>query len=1446
LSANGPFCATGAGQLTFTATSGTGPFTVVYNDGVANRSVSVASGTAFATFQTPVLSTTTYTLVSVTDANTCIRSSGFTGGSVTITVTPLPQGSLSANGPFCATGAGQLTFTATSGTGPFTVVYNDGVANRSVSVASGTAFATAVTPVLSTTTYTLVSVTDANTCIRSSGFTGGSATITVTPLPQGTLSANGPFCATGAGQLTFTATSGTGPFTVVYNDGVANRSVSVASGTAFATAVTPVLSTTTYTLVSVTDANTCIRSSGFTGGSATITVTPLPQGSLSANGPFCATGAGQLTFTSTSGTGPFTVVYNDGVANRSVSVASGTAFATFQTPVLSTTTYTLVSVTDANTCIRSSGFTGGSATITVNPLPQGSLSANGPFCATGAGQLTFTATSGTGPFTVVYNDGVANRSVSVASGTAFATAVTPVLSTTTYTLVSVTDANTCVRSSGFTGGSATITVTPLPQGTLSANGPFCATGAGQLTFTATSGTGPFTVVYNDGVANRSVSVASGTAFATVVTPVLSTTTYTLVSVTDANTCVRSSGFTGGSATITVTPLPQGTLSANGPFCATGGGQLTFTATSGTGPFTVVYNDGVANRSVSVASGTAFATAVTPVLSTTTYTLVSVTDANTCIRSSGFTGGSATITVNPLPVPVFSVQPGATVCVDDSVTYTTLAGQTNYLWTVPGVAGTDYNITSGGISTTNNTVTLQWKITGNKTVMVSYSSNGCAAVVSASNSTNVTKTQPGIVNGGAHVCSGDPSPLLTLSGYNGTIVRWEYAESLPYVWQSISHTGVAYQPGILLTSTSYRAVIKNGTCAEDFSIETRIDIDSRPSTPVPGTIVPPTCVNPTGSVVLNGLITGPNVIINQTGTSLQTYTDFGAGYTVTNLSPGTYYFTIQDGANCPSLPTTGIVIVPPVTNIWNGSVWSNGSPPIETDGVEFAGNYQTTGNLSACSCIVHPGVNVTVKSNHTLTIDNFLNNNGGTLIFENNASLLQVNNSVNTGNIFYKRDTPPVRRYDFTYWSSPVTRTPAFTLHDLSPNTLIDKYERYDPLTGWIIINNGTAPMLAGVGYTVRAPQNYDINNPVVYNASFEGVPNNGPYNISLGAAEKWSLLGNPYPSAIYADQFIVDNTANVYGTLYFWTHNSAPNSTTYQYNSEDYATYNLSGSVVIGNMTGDGATTPGNQNPPLGYIAAGQSFFVKSKTGQNAVFTNSMRISGNNTQFFKDANSKNEKNRVWLNLTNTQGAFKQLLVGYIEGATDGWDTNYDGITADANKYLDFYSINGDLKLVIQGRALPFKNSDIVPLGYRSAIAGDFTIAIDHADGQLSTQPIFLEDKTTGVMHDLRASNYTFTTTTGIFADRFVLRYSKTLGVEDFDKNEDNVIAFVKNKNIKVSSLKDAINEVVIYDVSGKMLYDKKKIGNTELQITNLQSGNQVLFVKVILENGYVSTKKVVF
>ncbi len=307
------------------------------------------------------------------------------------------QGSLTTN----------LTYTGTTGSpNRYSLVYDDPAFTDRINVVlAGSPIGLNIpagTPV-GVYTATLTVWNNVDMCISGSY----PVSITVTTLPQGTLTANGPFCGTGAGMLTWTATSGTGPYTVIYNDGTANRTANgVVSGVPFAVFTTPVTSTTTYTLVSVEDATTCIRSAGFTGGAATITVNPQPQGSLASNGPFCITGAGMLTWTATSGTGPYTVIYNDGTADRTENgVVSGTPFAVFTTPVTSTTTYTLVSVEDATTCIRSAGFTGGAATITVNPQPQGSLASNGPFCITGAGMLTWTATSGTGPYTVIYNDG---------------------------------------------------------------------------------------------------------------------------------------------------------------------------------------------------------------------------------------------------------------------------------------------------------------------------------------------------------------------------------------------------------------------------------------------------------------------------------------------------------------------------------------------------------------------------------------------------------------------------------------------------------------------------------------------------------------------------------------------------------------------------------------------------------------------------------------------------------------------------------------------------------------------------------------------------------------------------------------------------------------------------------------------------------------------------------
>src|SRR5690606_32385655 len=124
----------------------------------------------------------------------------------------------------------------------------------------------------------------------------------------------------------------------------------------------------------------------------------------------------------------------------------------------------------------------------------------------------------------------------------------------------------------------------------------------------------------------------------------------------------------------------------------------------------------------------------------------------------------------------------------------------------------------------------------------------------------------------------------------------------------------------------------------------------------------------------------------------------------------------------------------------------------------------------------------------------------------------------------------------------------------------------------------------------------------------------------------------------------------------------------------------------------------------------------------------------------------------------TQGAFSQALVGYADGATDGLDRSFDGV-AMASNTVSLYSLADDVKLGIQGFALPFEIEDLIPMGYSSTTAGSYTIGIYHVDGVFTNQKVYLEDKLLNTIHDLTVEPYEFATEAGTFDTRFVLRFT---------------------------------------------------------------------------------------
>ena len=248
-----------------------------------------------------------------------------------------------------------------------------------------------------------------------------------------------------------------------------------------------------------------------------------------------------------------------------------------------------------------------------------------------------------------------------------------------------------------------------------------------------------------------------------------------------------------------------------------------------------------------------------------------------------------------------------------------------------------------------------------------------------------------------------------------------------------------------------------------------------------------------------------------------------------------------------------------------------------------------------------------------------------------------------------------------------------------------------------------------------------------------------------------------------------------------------------------------------------------------------------------------MRETQNNNNFYRTKNTKKvkdlERHRIWLDITNsalTTGG--QTMVGYIENATNGYDLGYDSNLFDDKRPLLIYSMLGIDTMAIQGRALPFSDSDTVPIGYYTKEADNVTLSVNHVDGLfLDNQGVYLEDKLLNVIHDIKSNPYVFASAAGTFNDRFVLRYTDgSLGVKKRDALVNKVLVSNKNKQIHINSLVETIGQVVIYDLLGKQIYQKANVNSNELSIANLVSSHQTLVVKTTLQNGTTVTDKIVY
>ncbi|MBK9484510.1 MAG: LamG domain-containing protein [Chitinophagaceae bacterium] len=347
----------------------------------------------------------------------------------------------------CAGGTANLTTTITGGVSPYTVVYTDGTTNFTVNnYVSGTNIP--VTP-SGTTSYSLVSVTDATACVGSGN--SGNPTITVTPLPAATISyAGSPYCSN-AGTATVTRTGTAGG---TYSS-TAGLTINATTGDVTLGTSTPGTYTVTYTIAASGGCSVVTATT-------TITITQLPAATISyAGSPYCSN-AGTATVTRTGTAGG---TYS---STAGLTINATTGDVTLGTSTPGTSRYTIAAsggcpvVTATNT------------TITIIQLPAATISyAGSPYCSNaGTANVTRTGTAG-GTYS-----STAGLTINAATGDVTLGTSTPGTYTVTYTIAASGGCSVVTATT-------TITITQLPAATISYTGsPYCSN-AGTATVTRT-------------------------------------------------------------------------------------------------------------------------------------------------------------------------------------------------------------------------------------------------------------------------------------------------------------------------------------------------------------------------------------------------------------------------------------------------------------------------------------------------------------------------------------------------------------------------------------------------------------------------------------------------------------------------------------------------------------------------------------------------------------------------------------------------------------------------------------------------------------------------------------------------------------------------------------------------------------------------------------------------
>jgi hypothetical protein len=118
----------------------------------------------------------------------------------------------------------------------------------------------------------------------------------------------------------------------------------------------------------------------------------------------------------------------------------------------------------------------------------------------------------------------------------------------------------------------------------------------------------------------------------------------------------------------------------------------------------------------------------------------------------------------------------------------------------------------------------------------------------------------------------------------------------------------------------------------------------------------------------------------------------------------------------------------------------------------------------------------------------------------------------------------------------------------------------------------------------------------------------------------------------------------------------------------------------------------------------------------------------------------------------------------------------------------------------------------------------------------------LRDNYANNIQNLTLGEYSFSTAIGTFTDRFDIIYQNQLNNTNPSVNANQIIIYNKDQAAFINSGEIIMHSIKIFDIRGRLLYQKSDINDTKYSI-KLDVANEVLLFQITTQNGEIITKK---